>query len=161
METASEIITDALQELIVQASETSINAEDAQVSIRYLNRMMARLAARGINLGFTKVSNLGDDITVPDGALSGIVTNLAIELANQYSVIVSPGLAARASAGIDAMLDIAFVIIPTQMPDTAPRGSGNTGGQFGRFNSPLYPGIADNIDTENNRNIDLETNTGT
>ena len=59
------------------------------------------------------------------------------------------------------MLDIAFVIIPTQMPDTAPRGSGNTGGQFGRFNSPLYPGIADNIDTENNRNIDLETNTGT
>ena len=60
METADAIVTDALQELIIQASEASINPDEAQTAIRYLNRMMARLAARGINLGYTNVSSLGD-----------------------------------------------------------------------------------------------------
>lgn len=158
METADAIVTDALQELIIQASESSINPDEAQTAIRYLNRMMARLAARGINLGYTNVSSLGDLITVPDGAISGIITNLAVELGNQYGVIISPGLAARASAGTDAMLDLAFVIVPTRFPDTLPRGSGNTG-EFGTFNSTFYPGSSDDILNEAGNGIELEPGT--
>lgn len=158
METADAIVTDALQELVIQASEASIPAVDAQTAIRYMNRMMARLAARGINLGYTNVSSLGDLITVPDGAVSGVVTNLAVELGNQYDVPISPGLAARASAGTDAMLDLAFVIVPTRFPDTLPRGSGNTG-EFGRFNSTFYPGSTDDILDEAGNSIELESGT--
>ena len=159
METADVIVQDALQELVVQASEASIPAVEAQTAVRYLNRMMDRLAARGINLGYTKINNLGDPLTVPDGAVSGVITNLAVELGNQYDVPIGPSLAARASAGMDAMLDIAFVIVPTRFPDTLPRGSGNTGDNFGTFTSPFYPGLTDDVLTEGGNSIELESGT--
>ena len=40
METAESIISDALQEILVQASEQDIEPVDFQTSRRYLNRMM-------------------------------------------------------------------------------------------------------------------------
>ena len=159
METADVILTDALQELVVQASESAIPAVEAQTAIRYLNRMMNRLASRGINLGYTQINDLSDLLTVPDGAVSGVVTNLAVELGNQYDVPIGPGLAARAGAGMEAMIDISFVIIPTRMPDTAPRGTGNTGEHFGTFTSPFYPGLTDDVLTEAGNSIELESGT--
>ena len=159
METADAIIQDALAELIVQAEESSVDPSDAQTSVRYMNRMMDRLASVGINLGYTKVDNLGDFVTVPDGAVSGVVTNLALELGGQYDVPIGPALAARAIAGQEAMLTISFVIIPTQFPDTLPRGSGNTGGDFGTFSSPFYPGTTEDVLTEGGNAIELESGT--
>ena len=159
METAQEVINDSLQEMLVQASEQPIEAVDFQTARRYLNRMMDRLAARGINLGYTKINNLGDLLTVPDGAVSGVVTSLAVELGNQYDVPIGPALAGRAGVGLDAMIDISFVIVPTRMPDTAPRGSGNTGENFGTFASPFYPGLTDDVLTEGGNSIELESGT--
>lgn len=159
MELAGVIIKDALQELIVQASESAVSSEDATTSIRYLNRMMARFAARGVNLGYTQIDNVADPLTVPDGAVSGVVTNLAVELGNQYDVPIGPALASRAVSGFDAMLDIAFVIVPTRFPDTAPRGSGNTGDNFGTFTSTFYPGATDDILNESGNSIELESGT--
>lgn len=161
METADAIVTDALQELVVQASEASIPAVEAQTAVRYLNRMMDRMASRGINLGYTKIDNLGDFLTVPDGAVSGVITNLAVELGNQYDVPIGQALASRAGVGLDAMIDISFVIVPTRMPDTAPRGSGNTGNNFGTFSSPFYPGLTDDVLTEGGNSIELESGTQT
>ncbi len=43
METANTVIVDALQQILVQASEASISADEAQTAIRYMNRYMARL----------------------------------------------------------------------------------------------------------------------
>ena len=159
METAQAYVTDALQELVVQASEAAIPQVEAQTAIRYMNRMMDRLASRGINLGYTKVNNLGDLVTVPDGAVSGVITNLAVELGGQYDVPVSQTLSQRAMSGMDAMIDISFTIIPTSMPDTAPRGSGNTGEYFGRYQSPFYPGTTDDVLTEGGNAIELESGT--
>ena len=159
MENANAIVTDALQELVVQASEAAIPQVEAQTAIRYMNRMMDRLASRGINLGYTKVNNLGDPVTVPDGAVSGVVTNLAVEIGGQYDVPISQGLANRAMAGMDAMIDISFTIIPTSFPDTAPKGSGNTGGSFGTYQSPFYPSSAADVLTEGGNAIELESGT--
>ena len=56
METASTVIKDALQEILVQAQEQPIQAVDSSTAIRYMNRFMANLDAKGISLGYTVVS---------------------------------------------------------------------------------------------------------
>jgi hypothetical protein len=128
METAADVIKSALQEILVQASEAPIQADEAQTAIKYLNRMMSKLAASGINLGYTRVSNLGDPITVPDGAIDGMVSNLAVRLFPQFS---SPGtqidqiLVMAARDGMDTLEQLGVNIGPTSYPDTMPIGSGN------------------------------------
>lgn len=161
MHTAGEVIVDALQNLIIQASESDINPDEAQTAIRFMNDYMASIAAYpGINLGYTVVSNLGDIVTIPEGAIRGLKANLAIALAPQYDVPLTQELLIASAAGQKAMLSLSFKMRRTQFPSTLPRGSGNSSRTQGR-NNTFYPGIADNIETENNRNIDLETNTGT
>ena len=68
-ETAAEVTKDILQELLVQGAEQPLTADETQTVIRYMNRYMTQLAAMGTNLGYTKVTNLGDPITIPDGAV--------------------------------------------------------------------------------------------
>jgi len=160
MHTAGEVIVDALQNLVVQASEASIPADEAQTAIRFMNDYMASIAAfPGINLGYTVVSSLGDAVTIPEGAIRGLKANLAIALAPQYSVPLTQELLIAAQAGQKAMLSISFKIRPTKFSSTFPRGSGNSSRTGGR-NNVFYPVTADNILTEQNRNIDLESNTG-
>lgn len=127
METANDIITDALQELIVQAAEQPVQAVDFQTGRRYLNRMMAGLDADGIALGYTVVTSPDDLVTVPDGAIQGIVFNLAILLATTYGVPVGQLLAIKADGGLKTMRNIAVTIQPTSYPCTLPIGSGNEG----------------------------------
>ena len=71
------------KEKIVHAKVQSV---DFQNGVRYLNRMMGAWDAQGLALGYTKVSNPADPITVPDGALEGMVFNLAVRLAKQYDI---------------------------------------------------------------------------
>ena len=78
METAQSIIDDSLQAILVQASEQSIEPVDFQAARRYLNRMMATTPYN--NLGYTIVTQPNDPITVADGAIEGIVFNLAVKM---------------------------------------------------------------------------------
>lgn len=125
METAADVIRDALQEILVQAAEAPIGADKAQTAIRYLNRMMFAYDVDGISLGYTEVTNLSDPITVPNGAIEAIIANLAIRLAKQFMKPVTPDLAARASEGEKTLLNLAVTIGPSQYPETLPVGSGN------------------------------------
>jgi hypothetical protein len=160
MATAGEVVIDALQNLIIQASESSIDPDEAQTAMRFMNDYMASISAYpGINLGYTVVSSLGDTVTIPAAAIRGLKANLAIALAPQYSVPLTNELMIAAQAGQKAMLSISFKMRKTQYPSTLPIGSGNRT-RFSGNRSNFYPGIEDNIVTENNRNIDLESNTG-
>ena len=129
METANDVIKSALQEILVQASEAPIQADQAQDGIRYLNRMMAKFAAQGINLGYTSVTSLASPITVSDGALDGIVKNLALSLFPQYSApgtAINPLLIQQAREGLDVMRMLAIDSIgPSFYPSSLPIGSGN------------------------------------
>jgi len=159
MATAGEIIVDALQDLIVQASESEINADEAQTAIRFMNNYMASIAAfPGINLGYTKIANLADTVTIPEGAYRGLIANLAIALAPQYNVPLTNELVLAAKSGQSAMLALSFNIGKTQYPNTLPRGSGNNSNN-NRNTSPFYCPTPENIITEGNRNIDLESST--
>ena len=58
---------------------------------------------QGIQLGYTTVSDLGDEVTIPTGALRGLIANMAVEVAPDYNGIVSAGLAKAARDGFNTM----------------------------------------------------------
>lgn len=140
-EKGTAIITDALQMIVVQASEASIEPDEAQSAIRWLNRMMARLNSNGIRLGYTPINNLTDDITIPDGAIEGVIANLAFTLHPQYVTdeLPSATLVAAAKEGMKTLRSIGMTIEPTVYPSTLPFGSGNE--DLGFATDHFYPGF--------------------
>lgn len=154
METANTVINDALQELIVQASEQAIEAIEFSTAMRYMNRMMAEFAADGLPLGYTDVSNASDPITIPTGAVNGLIYNLALHLATSYDIVVSPELAVKAQNSKNVMTKISNQISPSSFSDTLPIGSGNEGYIY---DDKFYSDSVDTVNTESGGVIGLET----
>ena len=123
METAESVINDALQEILVQASEQALQQVDFQTGRRYLNRMMNTTPFN--LLGFTTVTNPSDNITIADGAIEGVVFNLAKRLLTSYDMPLTAELLQSASNGLKEIRRIAVVVKPTSFPCTLPIGSGN------------------------------------
>jgi hypothetical protein len=157
METAESVINDALQEILVQASEQQIQAVDFRTAVRYMNRMMAGFDSKGISLGYTVVSDPTDEITIPDGAIEGLIFNLAVRLSTSYDIPVSATLAVNAAEGLKAMRRIAVVVPPTSFPSSLPVGSGNEGDGFGADH--FYPQTAAELEAEQGGSIGLEDST--
>jgi len=158
METASTIITSALEEIFVAANEQPIQTVDFNRAALYLNRMMAGLNVDGISLGYTAVTSAASPITVADGAIEGMVFNLALKLAPTYDIAISQDLRVNAANGLKSMRKIAVVIAPTQFPCTLPIGSGNE--QENTFNNDhFYACPADELLTETEGVILLESGT--
>lgn len=152
METAATVIQDALQEIQVQGSESPVMATDQQTGIRYLNRMMTSLAAKGINLGYTVVTHPNDPITIADGAIEGMVSLLAIRLCTQYDIPPTPLLMNSGKEGLASMRALSINISPSSYGATLPRGSGNE--WFG--DSYHFYDTAENLFTsETNNNLDI------
>lgn len=157
-ETAADIIQDALQDIVVQGSEAPLEASETQAAIRYMNRYMARLSAGGVNLGYTKVSNLGDPITIPDGALDGLRANLSPLLAPMFDVRVSPELMKAARDGERVMYSLGVQLRELAYPSRLPIGSGNENFGFSE-NQHFYPDRQNEIRTEDGQNIIAESDT--
>lgn len=158
METANSVIKDALQEILVQANEQPVQSVDFTTAVRYLNRMMAAWAANGLPLGYTKVANAADPITVPDGAIEGIVFNLALRLSTQYDIQFAPELKSNAAEGLKTIRRIAVTRKATPLPCTLPIGSGNEQDSWYRY-THFYPCHEDEVLTEGEGSILLESNT--
>ena len=135
-ETAQSVIKDALQELLVQASEQPIEANEFQSGIRYLNRMMATIPYNG--LGYTNVVDPSDPITIDDGAIDGIIFSLALKLAPQYDIEPSQDLRINKRDAMKSLRKLSLVYKPTQMPSTMPIGSGNEDWFTGRLDDHFY-----------------------
>ena len=156
METEQEVINDSLQEVLVQASEQPIEAVDFQTARRYLNRMMALTPYNG--LGFTNITNPDDLMTVPDGALMGIVKNLTVFLLSTFDMPATAELMATAKTGLQEIKLITVTVQPTAFPCTLPIGSGNE--QENTFNNNhLYPCPDNELLTERGGSILLESDT--
>jgi hypothetical protein len=126
MISANEVITDALEEIVVQADEADIEPSEGEAALRILNDMMAMWRAKGVNLGYSTISSLGGYLTVPRGAILGIKYNLAIALAEKYDVMVSPQLVTKARDAWEAILELSHNRLEeSEYPDTLPTGSGN------------------------------------
>jgi hypothetical protein len=155
METAESVITDILQEILVQASEQPIEAVDFQFVVRYMNRYMAQLAVT-IPLGYTVVTDPTDTITIPDGAINGLIFNVALKVLNSFDIDVGPTLASNANDGLFAMRKLSRNIVRTKHPSTLPLGSGN---ECAFDSTKFYGGEETTILTEQNGSILLEDTT--
>jgi hypothetical protein len=101
---ASQVITDALVALNVIREGQTPSAEQHAQLIRRLNQMMAMWEADGKALGYVPVGTATDTMTVPDGALMGIWTSLAILSAPLFGAAVSGELAEMNRQGM-AVID--------------------------------------------------------
>ena len=153
----SEVVIDALENIVVQADEAPIEQSEARSVIRALNDMMATWAAKGIELGFTNVSDMADPITVAPGAILGIKLKLALVIAPKYEVNPSPSLIAAAKEAFDACIDLAVNMSESEYPSTLPRGSGNTYPTV--MDDAFYQDREDTILTETGGSIALEDDT--
>lgn len=159
MATVAQVANAALKRILVQAADAPLEADEYQDFIFALNNFMLDLDASGITLGYTEVSDLGDEVTVPTGALRGIIANMAIEVAPDYNGTVSPALANAAAEGMQTMRIIGQTISAASYPSTLPVGSGNEGdGTFA--NSRFYDGANEaEILAETTGAISLEDST--
>jgi hypothetical protein len=157
MATAAQVIKAALQRILVQASEAELEPDEYQDALFTLNNYMLDLDASGIKLGYTEVTSLGDEITVPVGALRGVIANLAIEAAPDYNGQITEGLARAANEGLNTMRKLGVSKPLTSLPCTLPIGSGN---EYDNYNtSYFYPCSEDEILAETTGAIALESGT--
>ena len=154
---AGELITDAMEEIVVQADEAPIEQSEGRAAIRLLNDMMHSYAARGINLGYTAVSSLGDVLTVPLGAIRWMKLQLAIELAPKYDAQVNQLLLLKVKDAFQAVLNLTNDGMQSEYPYTLPRGSGNDYPDYA--SNQFYPDQTDTILTETGGSIALEEGT--
>ena len=159
MEQAGDIVKDALTEITVLGAEAPVEPTDAQGAIRYMNRMMAALDAKGVDLGYTEVTTFGDDVTVPAGAYEGMVALLAVKLWTQYSdgQPPPPVLVASVIDGLNTMRVLAVTVGATEFPNTLPIGSGNEGDTT--FDEHFYADLQADILAESTGSIGLEEST--
>lgn len=158
MKTAEYYIKRALQLILVQASEQPIQSPEAKDTINALNDMMLEYEDTGLPLGFTEVSDLGDDVTIPDYARRMVIYNLAVNVADEYDAILKPGTTTIAQNALTAVERVVISQPISIYPDTLPTGAGNDCG--GNYDDVFYPGEEDElILTEQTGNITLESGT--
>jgi hypothetical protein len=156
MATVAQVAKASLQRILVQASESDLEPDEYQDWIFACNNYMAALDADGVALGYTEVADLGDEITIPTGALRGLIANVAIEVAPDYNGTVSPALITAAGEGERVMRKLALQLRNTEFPSTLPRGSGN----YQRDGDDLYyPDLEAEILAESTGSILLEEDT--
>jgi len=158
MATVAQVAKASLQRILVQASEAQLEPDEYQDFIFAMNNYMAQLDAQGISLGYTEVSDLGDTVTIPTGALRGLIANMAIEVSPDYGGVISEGLVLAARQGLQTMRTIGQRIRASALPSTLPLGSGNEDESWG-LNGHFYPDQEAEILAETTGAIGLENNT--
>lgn len=133
MATAGDVAQRALTRILVESPDSPLDASEYSDALDSLNSLMAAYEENGIRLGYTAVDNVADEVTVPDGAIRGIVANLAIEVAPDYGGKVSAALVKQADEGLKVMRKIARPLVGNvSMPPTLPLGSGNDNNYYNR-----------------------------
>jgi len=156
MATVADIAKRSLQKILVLESEAPFEASEFADFIDELNDYMTELDARGISLGYTLVDTVQDTVTVPNGAISGIVANMAIRVAPEYGGEISDGLVIAAKNGLNAMRLLGQRMGSTKLPSTLPIGTGN--GERWR-DTQYYPDVEEDILAETTGAIGVESGT--
>lgn len=128
MSTAGEVAAVALKRILVYGADESPSPDDFADFFTAMNDYMAALEADGVRLGYTPVSNSSDEVTVPPGAIRGIIANVAIEVSPDYGGQVSQALIRQAESGLRTMRRLGAPKMQTSLPSTLPVGSANEWG---------------------------------
>ena len=157
MATVAQVAKASLQRILVQQDESPLEPSEYQDFIFAMNNLMLDLDAKGINLGYTEVSNLGDEITIPSSCLRGLIALMAIEVAPDYNRPIPEALAAAAQASLRTLRRVGTTLRQTEYPSTLPRGSGNYNDTF--RDDHFFPELEAEILTESGGAILIEDDT--
>jgi len=154
--TAAQVVKQILNEINVRGSESDLAADEVQDTIFNMNAYMAHLASKGIDLGYTEVENLGDPVTVPAGAMLGLIANVAVMMCPTFGQQPSAALITKARQGLDAMRLLGVTIVASEYGSTLPVGSGN---ETWQGNEHFYADSPDKLAKEQGGSIILESGT--
>lgn len=98
MTIVADFIRDTLGCLGVVDVRQPVRPEDMQTGIRFLNRLVTRLEANQVSVGWSDVSSPSDTLPLPPEAELGVMYTLAIVMAPQY--LVTPSAEVMAGAEI-------------------------------------------------------------
>ena len=157
MATVAQVAKASLQRILVQSDEAPLEPSEYQDFIFAMKNLMLDLDAKGINLGYTEVSNLGDTITIPHSCVRGLVAMMAIEVAPDYNRPIPESLTVQAVSGMRTFRRVGTTLRQTEYPSTLPRGSGNSNDTFN--DSHFYPDLQSEILTESGGAILIEDDT--
>jgi hypothetical protein len=143
MATVGDVAKRSLQLLLIQGDEAALEPSEYQDYITQLNYFMDDLAANGIDLSWTSVTGVADTMPVVDGALRGIAACMAVDIAPEYGVTVTPELAKQATTGMETLRKLGMTQVETRFPSTLPVGSGNYDNTFN--DDWFYPDSNDGI----------------
>lgn len=100
MASVAQIVTRALRLVGVQDAGEAPAAIDMASGIDALNAMCARIEADGIPMGWAPVALPSDDLPTPAEMDEPLAYMLAVVLADEYRVQLSPTVLGRAAAGL-------------------------------------------------------------
>ena len=128
--TAGTVAQRALKKILVQSGDSPLEPDEYADFFEDMNFYMSALESEGVKLGYTAVDNVADIVTVPPGAIRGIIANVAIEVAPDYGGSVSNELLRQAKSGMRVMRKIGQTMGAIAPPPTLPIGSGNENGSL-------------------------------
>ncbi len=139
MTAGTNIILAALQKIGVHSKASPANAEAIETGRQALNSMIETWISQGIRMGVTPLKVPADELNEPADAYLGVVDNLAINLAADFSANIPPTLATSARRGYRQIRKTYEpVTIPEKIPSsTLPRGQGTEHRQW-RYWSPFF-----------------------
>lgn len=159
MATAEQVALASLSKILVASPVAPLEAEDLTDFIFEMNNYMLALDADGVQLGYTVITSPSEDVTVPTGALRGVIANMAIEVSPAYRGTITEALAKMAKEGLETMRKIGQSMGTTSYPYTLPLGSGNEN-DSGAWNwRHFYPEQESQILAETTGAISLEFST--
>lgn len=126
MATAGDVAQLALKRILVQAGDAILEPDEYADFFDCMNHYMNALEADGCRLGWTDVDNVADTVTIPKGAIRGLIANMAVEVAPDYQAPVTQQLQNQAIEGLKVMRKLGQSVIETAFDKNLPQGSGNT-----------------------------------
>jgi len=138
MTTGADLVTGAYQKLGIKPADSDISAEELIDGVIVLNDMMMELEASGVLFGYSRIAAPADEVRIPEGTQNGIKSQLALYLAPDLGVEISPTLGIQLDASISRMLRIISKPLRTKYPSTLPLGSGNDCNNYTVFNDRFF-----------------------
>lgn len=136
--TAGDIASQALRSILVEAGDSPLQPDEYADFLYAMNNWMAGLEAKNIKLGYTSVDNVADVVTVPDGAIEGIIANMAIRVSTDYGGKISGPLVLQAKEGMANIRRLGMQMGLVTTPSNMPNGAGNYSTSTTDVTSPFY-----------------------
>ena len=138
MATGEQYIKRALIKAGIRSAESPITADEIQDGLEQFNDMMSSQEAAGLVLGFTRLTNATESVTIPDHAQGAVKAALAVYLSAEYGRQASPVLVAEAANLYTQVRRVIVKIPAVAYPSTLPLGSGN--GVYNGLDSVFFSG---------------------